>query len=457
MNQTTDTSRYSPRASLVAVGAKIQQLKLFETIANEVHITQKIIKHKPVEKLYDAFIAILAGAQGLSEINTRLRTDEALQRAFGRFACAEQSVVQDTLDACTEDNITEMERALQKIFQLHGQAARHNYRTHWQLLDIDLTGLPCGPKAEWSKKGYFAKDGIRYGRQLGRVIATRYEEIVVDRLYPGNAKLGTALQQLVKDSEELLKLSVARRARTILRMDAGGGSLADVNWLLDRGYQLHGKDCSSERAKSWAATVQEWFPDPEAPEERQYGWVVPQDTPDYVKTVRRIAIRWQKKNGHTGHAMLISTLRPQDVISLLGLPREQVYEPELVIAAYIHFYDLRGGGVETQFKNDKQGIGLTKRRKRRAEAQRMVMLLSTLAHNVLTWARAWLAESAPTLQGYGLLRLVRDVFAVTGLIETNENKQISRIVLNRGSTIASRFLEAFQRLVEPLSITVALG
>ncbi len=34
---------------MVAVGAKIQQLKLFETIANEVHITQKIIKHKPVK------------------------------------------------------------------------------------------------------------------------------------------------------------------------------------------------------------------------------------------------------------------------------------------------------------------------------------------------------------------------------------------------------------------------
>ncbi|MCA1850586.1 MAG: transposase, partial [Acidobacteria bacterium] len=74
MHQTAATSHYSPRASLAAVGAKIQQLKLFETIANEVRITQKVIKHKPVEKLYDAFIAILAGAQGLVEINTRLRT-----------------------------------------------------------------------------------------------------------------------------------------------------------------------------------------------------------------------------------------------------------------------------------------------------------------------------------------------------------------------------------------------
>ncbi len=442
---------------LAAIGAKIKSLKLFDTISEEVRILQKTVRHQPVEKLQDAFIAILAGAHGLCEINTRVRTDEALQRAFGRTCCAEQSVVQQTLDACTEENVAEMERAIAKIFRQHSQAVRHNYRTSLQLLDLDLTGLPCGPKAELSKKGYFAQAGIRYGRQLGRVIATHYEEIVVDQLYSGNVKLGGALQQLVRATEQMLDLTVHRRERTVLRIDAGGGALDDVNWLLGRGYQLHCKDCSSERAKSWAGTVQEWFADPKAPDERQYGWVVPEDTPDYVRTVRRIAIRWQKRNGHTGHAMLISTLRPQDVIELLGLPKEHLHEPELVIAAYIRLYDLRGGGVETQFKNDKQGIGLSKRRKRKAEAQRMVMLLNTLAHNVLAWAKGWLAETAPKLHSYGVLRLVRDVFAVTGRVEMNAQGQITSIVLNRGSTLARRFLAAFRAVLSPLAISIELG
>jgi hypothetical protein len=39
-----------------------------------------MIKHEPIEKLQDALITILAGAHGLSEINTRLRADPALQR-----------------------------------------------------------------------------------------------------------------------------------------------------------------------------------------------------------------------------------------------------------------------------------------------------------------------------------------------------------------------------------------
>jgi hypothetical protein len=71
----TISEHFSPRASLCALAAKIRTLKLFETISEHVHIHQKTVKHKPIDKLCDAFIAILAGAHGLVEINTRLRTD----------------------------------------------------------------------------------------------------------------------------------------------------------------------------------------------------------------------------------------------------------------------------------------------------------------------------------------------------------------------------------------------
>ncbi len=76
-----------------------------------------------------------------------------------------------------------MEQAIDSIFRAHSSAYRHDYTEHWQLLDVDMTGLPCGAKAALSTKGYFANDGIRYGRQVGRVVATTYGEIVVDRLF----------------------------------------------------------------------------------------------------------------------------------------------------------------------------------------------------------------------------------------------------------------------------------
>ena len=73
------------------------------------------MKHTPTDKLYDALICLLSGAHGLVEINTRLRTDPARPHAFGRRACAEQSVVQETLDACTSEHVSQMQHALDEI------------------------------------------------------------------------------------------------------------------------------------------------------------------------------------------------------------------------------------------------------------------------------------------------------------------------------------------------------
>jgi hypothetical protein len=51
------------------------------------------------------------------------------------------------------------------------------YHQQYQIPDVDLTGLPCGKKAALATKGYFA--GVRNlrGRQLGRVLATRYQAL----------------------------------------------------------------------------------------------------------------------------------------------------------------------------------------------------------------------------------------------------------------------------------------
>jgi hypothetical protein len=93
--------------------------------------------------------------------------------------------------------------------------------------------------------------------------------------------------------------------------------------------------------------------------------------------------------------MLISTLAPRDVLRLLGQSTTDVRHPEKLCRAYAQLYDKRGGAVEIEIKEDKQGFGMVKRQKRKAEAQDMLVLLNQLAHNVLMWARNWLTESAP--------------------------------------------------------------
>jgi hypothetical protein len=305
-------------------------------------------------------------------------------------------------------------------------------------------------------KGYFAKQRNRRGRQLGRVVASRYDEVVVDRVFAGTTQLAAALQPLVQAAERTLALTAEQRARTVLRVDAGGGSLADVNWALSRGYRVHAKDYSTQRAQALAATVTAWLDDPRVPG-RQVGWVE-QEASAYVRPVRRIAVRCRKQNGQWGMAVLISALQPAEVLALTTQPPSAQEDPTAVLLAYVYFYDARGGAAETTFQGDKQGLGLSKRNKKRLAAQQMVVGLSSLAHNVLVWARAWLAPTGSPLQHYGIKRLVRDVLSVSGqVVADRRTHQVRRIVLNAAHPLAAALAAALRRLLAPQHVVVSLG
>ena len=455
MDQSTTTalSRQStPHATLVALGLQVQALDLFRPIREQVHIKQKTVRYTPIDKLYAAWIAILAGAHGLVEVNTRLRSDRALQAAFGRHACAEQSVIQDTLDACDATTVQQMEQALTTIFRQHSQAYHHDYAQQLQLVDIDMTGLPCGPKAAFATKGYFAKQRNRRGRQLGRVLATHYHEVVVEQLLPGTEQLPKALRPLVEATEQVLELDdPARRARTLIRVDAGGGSVDDLNWLLGRGYQVLAKEYSGKRAHKLAATVVDWVDDPQVPG-RQIGWV-PGAAPEYVRPVKRIAVRCPKKNGQWGVGVLIAALADAGATpGPAGTPPSTA-----TLLTTVYRYDARGGGIETANKEDKQGLGIGKRNKKRFAAQHVLGQLGRLAHNLIVWARRWLAPAAPRIAQLGVKRLVRDVFHVNGVVERDPAGRICQIVLNQAHCYAHWLCAALQALVSPQQVAVSLG
>jgi hypothetical protein len=80
---TPTTNHFTACATLAAIGVKLSELDLFGPIRAQVQIKQKTVKHTLIDKLTDALISLLTGAHGLVEINTRLRADRGLQRAFG--------------------------------------------------------------------------------------------------------------------------------------------------------------------------------------------------------------------------------------------------------------------------------------------------------------------------------------------------------------------------------------
>jgi len=85
-----------------------------------------------------------------------------------------------------------------------------------------------------------------------------------------------------------------------------------------------------------------WFDDPKVPG-RQVGWVTTQPT-EYVRPVKRIAVRTRKKNGQWGIGVLISTLPLEEIGLLARIPAKRWQDPLAVLLAYVYFYDLRGGG-----------------------------------------------------------------------------------------------------------------
>jgi hypothetical protein len=428
---------FSSRGSLVIVGLLMRQMGIWAVVEKLVHIKQKTVEHKPLDKLLDAFINILAGGQGLVEVNTRVRPDRGLQRAFGRARCADQSQVSRTLDRCTVDNVQQMRQANQEIYRTHGQSYRHDYDRQWQVLDVDMSGMPAGKQGEGVTKGFFSGQKGRRGRQLGRVLTTLYDEIVVDRLYSGKTQLEKSFQELVQEAETVMDLTPARRKRTILRVDGGGGTDKDINWSLDRDYGLLVKVKNWQRANKLAKSVQQWHPDPKV-SNRQFGWV--EEPHPYSHPTRQLAVRRQDKQGKWSVRVVVTNLHDETLFWLAHLPFKKSPTELDTMRAILYAYDLRGGAAETSLKDSKQGLGITKRNKRSFHAQEMLVLLAQLASNLITWMRNELARHVPDWRRFGSLRMVRDVFHIPGKIELDAQGRILQITLNEDHVYAAKFV-----------------
>jgi hypothetical protein len=430
---------YSSRASLALVGLHFQRMNLWATVGQFVQIKQKVYHHDPLDKLLDCFINILAGGHGLNEINLRVRPDIALQAAFGHGPCAEQSTISRTLNACTADTVAQLRQANEAILRHYGGSAQHDYQQRPQLLDVDLTGLIAGRLGEGVTKGYFAHHRNARGRQLGRVLATHYDELLVDQLYPGRHQLHQGLAALIEQAERTLNLSEKQRETTIVRIDGGGGSDPEIEWLLRRQYHILLKVKNWNRAQNLAASVSEWVPDTKVAD-RALGWV--REPHEYSRPTRQLAIRTPKVKGGYHYQALVFTV-PDPLLFELGhraMPAQP--SPADVLRASIHAYDQRDGGVETHNRGDKQGLGINHRNKQRFAAQEMLILLAQLAHNFLIWIRNTLAQCDETFQLFGFQRLVRDVLQIDGTLVLSPTGVIQQVNLNQRHPFAQTVQQA---------------
>jgi hypothetical protein len=472
---TSKIKLHSDHALLCLIGHKCQKDNILAPLHQQIKIDQKTVTHSPTDKLQDCLLAIMQGAEAVYQINTLLKSDPAVCRAFGRERCADQSTIQETLSACNFTNVAQLQTALKQIFQLHSRAYRHNFKQGPLILDIDLTGLPCGRHLEGATKGYFAgcKPGTT-GRQLYRVSASQYDELVYQRVCPGN--IGSAqlavFKQVLEATWDILKLSAKDKSQVLIRLDSGYGTTEIINYLWAQGYQFVVKLFATSRARKSGRAVapEKWQPDPCHSGRAS---TLLNEAPPYAggkRKVHQVGVRCLLSEKSRAARVVKAAARQERtgkeqkvdeyeysvlIISTAELAEVQEWEADQLLEQ-LHFYDSRATIESASIRGDKQGLKLVKRRKHSLAGQEMLILLAQLAHNLIVWARGWLSEVEPKLASYGIKRWVRDLLTMKGKL-TFKGNQLVKVRLSGLHQLARRFFEPLATFFSQTGVRLILA
>src|SRR5436309_6261552 len=374
-----DSTMTTGRASLCALGEYLKRHCFFAPAREQVQIPQKTVRYRPMDKLLDGLLGILCGAKTISQSNVTIRVDPAVQRAFGRTGCAEQSTIARALQASTAETVAQLSRVSWYYLKRYGQTPHHRFAERLLWVDVDVTPLPIGAQAEGSERTWMGRNRSKTGRKTLRFTASDYREILHETLLRGKASAVPALKMALGELETHLGWTRERRQQIVLRLDGGFGTTEILNWLLSRGYQVVAKISHSGRVGKLRQSIGPWQPT-SSPGREMAAVLHPYR---FCRATRQWVIRTPKEKGGYQYAVLVTTLSDCEPVALADA------------------YDGRAM-IEATFCQDKQALGLVTRRQRKWEAQQMVLLLARLAHHLLLWGQA-VAESgaghAPAVAG----------------------------------------------------------
>ena len=115
--------------SLCALGEYLRRHCFFAPFHEQVKMAQKVVKYRPTEKLLDGLVGMLCGAKTIAQSNLTIKVDSAVQRAFGRKGCAEQSTIARTLQICTAENVGQLEHISDFYLKRYGVTPRHPFHS----------------------------------------------------------------------------------------------------------------------------------------------------------------------------------------------------------------------------------------------------------------------------------------------------------------------------------------
>src|SRR5437879_4308426 len=258
MSKTTTTP--TSRASLCALGEYLRRHCVFAPLREQVTIPQKTVRYRPVAKVLDGLLGILCGAKTISQSNGTIRLDPAVQRAFGRTGCAEQSTIARTLQASTPETVDQLSRVSWYYLKRYGQTPHHRFAERLLWVDVDVTPLPIGAQADGSERTWMGRNRSKTGRETVRGTAMAYRGMLHETLLRGKASAVPALKAALGEVETRLGWTRERRPRIVLRLDGGFGTTEVVNWLLSRGSHVVTKISHSGRVRKLRQAIGPWQP-----------------------------------------------------------------------------------------------------------------------------------------------------------------------------------------------------
>lgn len=261
--------------------------------------------------------------------------------------------------------------------------------------------------------------------------ATQYGETVWSELYPGSRPSVSCLQPAVLAIESSFDLApgdatlkssfdlaAARRQLVLWRMDGGFGTDEKLTWLLARNYQVIVKGFSGRRAENLAKQVTRWNPYGDA-------WLGAVASPINFGRDVQAWIKRRVEKGQFKHSYYLTTVQLHSLQATMAL------------------YDQRGGTEVEQFRNDKQGLHLSARRKHGFLAQKALVLLTDVAHNLLADFRQRALAESP-FADYAAKRIVRDLLSIEGNLLW-EGDRLARIELCEANPYAEALLGCLVR------------
>jgi len=220
------TERVLRHAETLGLGDAWSQLPLG-------HPSRRRTAYRPEQRIAAVLSGLAAGLKGIAPGNTVLRPNTALRsRLGGRFP--DQGTIHRWLDQVTAAQAAALRDHLHQVARDHGHFWEVLGAGHYLVVDIDGQGLVArGSHFERAAVGHLG-DGLDRGYQRYVSYAADTREILDEFLTPGNRTLMSQLPEVLAGLDAVIDRR--DRKRVILRLDAHGGTLANVRAMRQHGY-----------------------------------------------------------------------------------------------------------------------------------------------------------------------------------------------------------------------------